>query len=586
MLATQKIHLLDNHVINQIKAGEVVERPYNVVKELVENAIDADANEIFVEILDGGKQLIRITDNGHGISKTDLPLALQRHATSKIQDAHDLNSLASFGFRGEALPSIAAVSCFSIRSRQAQDSFGNEIHVENGVLSEPKDVVMPTGTTVTVRQLFCNTPARLKFLKSTSTEFTHIQEFLTAVCLCYPSISFRFSHNSRDVFFYASRNTQAERFQDMLGLETKQYAPVTFSRGSFHISGFALLPAYARPTSIHLVTFVNGRFVKDRIVRTAVQQAYEGLLLKGLSPSAFVFIQVDPAVVDVNAHPCKTEIRFYDPFAIQEWVIMGIQQSLKSQITSTLQSSQTHTQIPVETRPAMSFATEKRFSHVAQLKTSPETFFTPAKVNPQINVPVQIAPQINAPNGLFSMATYLGQFANCFLIFQIDSDLCFVDQHAFHERILFEEILLAHKSNKMAKQSFLTPLLVQLDTERYTRASDYQEKIASIGFDIELLKEQKIAIHCHPAFLKADRIEHIFTEMLGQFSLNENAFHLVFATMACHSAVRAGEPFDQELAQRLLRRAADVDFYAHCPHGRPVIRKFSKKDVESWFQRI
>lgn len=596
------IKKLPDELINQIKAGEVVERPYNVVKELVENSIDASAENIHVEILDGGKQLIRITDDGTGICKEDLPLALERHATSKIRQFSDLHKITSFGFRGEALPSMASVSSFSIKSKPENQELGLEIHVDGGKITSQKDVVIKRGTTISVRDLFFNVPARLKFLKSTSTEFSHINDFLFATSLCNPNISFRFTHNGRDVFFHQKKPSLHPHFTEILGLESQNYAPIDFKRGSFHIKGYALLPQHAKSSSSHFVMFLNGRYVKDRIIRAGVLQAYEGLLLKGLVPSAFVFIQVDPTLVDINAHPSKIEVRFYDPLSIQELISIGIQESLKEQINRSLQTSMPiitprssdevirHAPIAQSfySKPdnenskstqyqPRSFISNNRFLHVSKLKSDENSFAAPAPSK------VLFEEKKSSP---FDQAKYLGQFLNCYLILEVNSELWLLDQHAFHERILFEELTCLHKENKIQKQPLLTPLILELNSECFSHACDYQDKIASLGFETEILKNHQIAIHSHPSFLPIGKIAPVLEEMLSQLTINDDAFHLVFATMACHSAVRSGDPLNAELALRLLQRAENVDFYAHCPHGRPVIRKFSQRDVESWFQRI
>jgi DNA mismatch repair protein MutL len=641
-LQTIEIKKLPEELINQIKAGEVIERPYNVIKEIVENSIDADAKQIYIELLDGGKQLIRITDNGIGISPSQLMLALERHATSKIQKFNDLESLLSFGFRGEALPSIASISHFTIKSRPNNQEFGKEISIHCGKKVSEKNVSMPFGTVVQIKDLFVSVPVRLKFLKSTATEFTHINDFLIAMALANPNISFRFSHNGRDVFHYHSKQTLYERFSDVIGLDTKEYTEINFSRGSFKLTGFAGLPIAAKQNPSYFITFVNGRYVKDKIVRSGILQAYQGLLIKGLIAPAIIFTEVDASWVDVNAHPSKTEIRFYDPAAIQELVSMGIQNAVKESVhktSSPIAKSPLHSSgilkfenfnLDKATPKKQSFEVneiisipaqnkqEKGIDHfplnkgnyVSRLKTDENTF---DKVKSAILTPLR--------ENIFQSAKFMGQFANCYILLEINKELWIIDQHAFHERILFEEIMKSHLENKIPKQDLISPIIIPSTEILTSIILEQKEKISSLGFDMEGLKNGHIAIHAFPSFLNTQKVPEIFDEIIAriiainglpqseahpllekannvtkgiQEEMNlqptqlkdQDIFHLLFATMACHNAVRAGDPLNEELVKRLLARSNDVDFYAHCPHGRPVIRKFTNKDISSWFQRI
>lgn len=660
-LQTIEIKKLPEEIINQIKAGEIVERPYNIVKEIVENSIDAGATQIYIELLDGGKQLIRITDNGVGIPSTQLFMALERHATSKIEKFNDLESLLSFGFRGEALPSIASISHFTIKSRPQNQEFGKEINIHCGKKVSEKNVSMPFGTVVQIKDLFISVPVRLKFLKSTATEFTHINDFIIAMALANPNISFRFSHNGREVFHYHPKQTLYERFSDVIGFEAKEYTEINFSRGSFKLTGFAGLPNSAKQTPSYFITFVNGRYVKDKVVRSGILQAYQGLLIKGLIAPAIIFTKVDPSWVDVNAHPSKTEIRFYDPASVQELVLIGIQNAVKESIHKAshldlnpnmlkkeyIQSNKTIIEnknpfysneiskfenlklskpIPKE----KTFEANENFSisnqsiqeksinnfsvgkgnHVCKLKTDENTFN-------KVNTEIFSLPKENT----FQIAKFLGQFANCYILLEINHELWVIDQHAFHERILFEEIMKSHLDNKIPKQDLISPIIIPSTANLTNIILEQKEKISSLGFDMEELKNGHIAIHSFPSFLNIQKVPEIFDEIIAkiiainglpqseahpllekankvtkgiQEELNlqptqlkgQDVFHLLFATMACHNSVRAGDPLNEELVKRLLARSHDVDFYAHCPHGRPVIRKFTNKDISSWFQRI
>ncbi|BBH52945.1 DNA mismatch repair endonuclease MutL [Fluviispira sanaruensis] len=669
-----EIRHLNDELINQIKAGEVVERPYNVIKELVENSIDAGSKHISIELLDGGKQMIRIADDGYGMSAKNLSLALERHATSKISQFKDLDTLLSFGFRGEALPSIASVSHFSIKSRPHDQDLGREITLNCGKRISEKDVSTSVGTTVQVKDLFSGVPVRLKFLKSTATEFAHIHDFLTAVSLAFYNITFRLSHNGREVFNYKAKNSSADRFTEIFNFNAKDFTEINYTRGSFKLTGFIGLPHTAKTTPSHFITFVNGRYVKDKIVRTGVIQAYQGLLLKGLVAPAIIFVEVDPSWVDVNAHPSKVEVRFYDNAVIQDLIYIGIQNTLKEAIhnkasrTSTQESNDSHPSLPkvesvqtipkyeaqnyqelspkssaVQTIPkyektlssslnnsSNSNQFKKDYSYnlkgnsVGKLKTDETSYEKNNILNDKVIE--KTSPRINQEKlfteiktSIFDSAIYLGQFAQCFLLLEISKELWIIDQHAFHERILFEELIVSHMNKMILKQQLLTPVIIPSTEIISEIISEDKNKIDNLGFQIEILKNNHIAIHSFPSFLTPQKIPEVFDEIIARIltfngipqteihpliekaqkinkefiELNmqsqaldsEKIYHLLFATIACHSAVRAGDPLNEELVKRLLGRAKDVDFYAHCPHGRPVIRKFSEKDISTWFQR-
>lgn len=638
------IRRLPSHVVDMIKAGEVIERPVSIVKELFENAVDAGASDVTVELLDGGRALVRIVDNGSGIRPEEIPLALERHATSKLTSPDDLLEMSTFGFRGEALASIAAVGRLSLRSRVAEEELAREVDVEAGVLSEMRPVAAPVGTSITLKDLFSTLPARRKFLKSTATEFSHVQDYLLAMALAYPRVGMRLVHNGRDVFRLPAAPDLATRFSALYKEEARAFVPFRCERGSFRVEGLAGLPELARPLPRLFLTFVNGRLVKDKVVRSGALAAYGGLVLKGLLPSVVVFVTMDPARVDVNAHPAKTEIRFEDPLVVEDLVTVGIQEALKKRISSAMQGASVAA-VPVPPPVVRSGAT----SFVAPaVPTAPRReSFSAASVAPV--APVAL-PEARSPNSDRSPAVfasslleteaqtpapsgkvlrgafgadcrYLGQFAQCYLLFQSDGDLLVVDQHAFHERVLYEELSrAARQSNSLPKQEMLSPLLVPVPRSVAGVVAEASAAFEKLGFAVEALGESQIAVHSFPAFLPVSRAAEVFEEVLarvvslsdlpeaevhplllrassvrGEFaslgiherSLEaESVFHMMHATMACHAAVRAGDPLNEELVRRLVLRSSDVDFFAHCPHGRPVYRRLKEKEVAEWFLRI
>ncbi len=626
MKTQYSIKRLSDKVINQIKAGEVIERPLNVVKELVENSIDAFATNIKIELLDGGKKLIQISDNGYGIAKDQISISTERHTTSKLETFEDLQTLSSFGFRGEALASISSVSKFQLKTKQKKDHIGTEAIFEPNLPLKTNDIVLNQGTIVSVKDLFYNVPVRLKFLKSTATEFALIHEFLRATALSLPQISFEFLHNGRKVFQYFSKETLKERFVEILQIESNDYVPVNFEHGLFKVSGFTILPSKIKSTQNSITTFVNNRFIKDKFLRSSIYAGYQGLLMKGVKPSALLFISINPKQIDTNAHPAKIEIRFLDPLVVQDLITRSIEDSLKSNIIQNLHSHKTdfqnYNQIYTSNKP-QNFANELNTSHDSNTSNhSKHTFQSSLSASPHSssfetrryknlsNLKNLRLPEVeqsythtapyskNEPlfiekstDNLFGNSTFLGQFLKCYLIFEKNTELFIVDQHALHERILFEELNTSFQTKKIQKQFFLNPIIFPIDSFVAHTFAEQKDFILSIGFAIEILKDNTIAVHSSPNFLNEKYIESIFSalseKLVNLFQTSKtDLYHDCFATIACHSAVRAGDPLSAEFVLKLINRAEDVDFFAHCPHGRPVIRKFSQNDVERWFERI
>jgi len=661
------VRKLPEHVINQIKAGEVVERPASVVKELLENALDAQAQEIEIELLDGGRQLVRIVDNGTGMSPDDAELALERHATSKLAHVDDLNNLSTFGFRGEALPSIAAVSDFTLRTRRSCDSTGLEIQVRDGVKAPPRMCGMPVGTEIVVRDLFINVPARKKFLRATATELGHILETVQAMAFAYFRVGLRLSHNGREILNFAPAESLAERFKSILGPEAAEYVPVNFEKGAFRLEGFVQKPDLARPVPRYFTTFVNGRLVKDRIVRNGVLSGYTGLTMKGLVPACVLFVTVDPALVDVNAHPNKTEIRFNDAPLVQDLVTIALQSDLRrttqNQMLSTLPTAETivrvqpemrrenwlddkfaqsrtplptqnplpsapqfsgqnvprlHSQIPAQVRNTHTMLAGNTGGGVSTAQESASLF---SGVTERMAEPEIFSGQDANSGHPLSRADYLGQYKNCYLLFEAQGDLLVVDQHAFHERVLFEELSLQLEGGQgLARQSLLAPLIVPVPPVLTEILQEEERNLAHLGFEIEVLANRSIAVHSTPTQVDFNRAAALFDDVVARLLAikgfasaeahplvqrarrqaqewlevgvrpanlsRKELFHLHLATVACHSAVRSGDPMNPELVRRLLLRAAAVDFFAHCPHGRPVWRRWSAHDVAQWFSRI
>ena len=662
------IRKLPDHVINQIKAGEVVERPSSVVKELLENALDAQASEVEIELIDGGRQLIRVVDNGTGMSPDDAMMALERHATSKLTSAIDLDDLATFGFRGEALPSIAAVSHFTLKTRLVTEAAATQITVQDGIRGEPCACAMPVGTEIMVRDLFASVPARRKFLRSTSTELGHVIELFQAMALAYYRVGLKLSHNGRILHDYPQAHSLKDRLAQLMGSESNEFVEVSYEKGTFKLEGFVQKPELAKPVPKHFITFVNGRLVRDRIVRNGVLSGYTGLTMKGLVPSCVLFVTVDQTLVDVNAHPNKTEIRFNDAALIQDLVTIALQSDLRrttqSELLSTLPTKETIVRVSPELKHA-SWLDEKRSGPTmtspisdrplipSQARnTSPSTNFAPEKILSRTDLSEitshdkfttlsrdeerQIAQTAAHGGGIQTTAifesepsqehplfdaTYLGQFRNCYLLFESKRDLLVVDQHAFHERVLFEELSFQLESESgLARQSLLTPLVVPVPPAVADVLVEEEKNLLHLGFEIELMANRSVALHSLPTQLDLQRAASVFDDIVARLLASKGyssadahplllkarkmdqewlevgvrpanltrkeLFHLHLATVACHSAVRSGDPMIPELVRRLLMRGTEVDFFAHCPHGRPVWRRWSESDVAQWFARI
>lgn len=606
-----------------------MERPLNVVKELLENALDAGATKVEVELLDGGRALIRVADDGGGIPASELELAVERHATSKLREIGDLQQLDTYGFRGEALASVGAVAHLGLRSRTEKASVAAFIEVKFGTRLELTEVAGPRGTEVTVRDLFGQLPARQKFLKSAATEFGLVREFLLATALAYPALALALSHNGREVLRFAPAASARERLGAVLGPaeSASTYAEVNFGRGSFRVEGFVQMPEHARPHQAWQVWFVNGRLVRDRMLRAAVSQALSSLLPKGLHASAILFITCDGSWVDVNAHPAKTEVRFADAAAVQDLVTIAVQNSLQEAVqrqaagrAAPVKSADDHqpdarlsVRISPQARDANAgFRTPPAFakdqgrsgaSTQGFVQASPKPSASPRLLSPlspgvrELSAAAlpSFAPS-QAADLLAEGASYLGQFQNCYLFFESGDDLVVVDQHAFHERILYEELTRDHaRQGRLAQQSLLAPLVTDLPL--FGAAQDPEEwlaPLAELGFEAEVLRGPReapaLAVHSIPAALPVERGLAVLNEAIAQLADGVSpgkgdALRLAFATMACHAAVRAGDALDAELVRRLMGRAAQVDFQAHCPHGRPVSRRFLRKDIAQWFLR-
>ena len=572
-----KIQLLADDVINKIAAGEVVERPASVVKELVENALDAGARSIQVEIEDGGRKAIAISDDGHGMDEGDALLALQRHATSKIKSVDDLYVTSTMGFRGEALASIASVSRLTLTTRERNAGSATRIEMNGpGGPVVQREVSAAPGTTLACRDLFYNVPARQKFLKSTASELGAITDFFDAAILCWPHIRLRLVHNNREVVASAAVTTGAgegsvcgigeaslrARAAAVFGEDVASKL-IYINEADSHaaVEGLISPPGLEKANGKSMFTFVNQRWVKDKTLRYAVQRGYHSHLMRGKYPVVALHVVVDPSLVDVNVHPAKTEVRFQYGSEVQGVIFKAIMKGL---------------------RRADWAMPDKAGEEEKEKEKEKRGFFAPLRMTE--STPVRMAESASIP---WDTMSYLGSVGRCYLMFTDGERLLAVDQHAWHERIIFERLnrdqSLLHQS-----QTLMIPESVDLTADQRDRLRAGSEILAANGFNLDFIDDTTVEVKGIPTIL-AHRDPQ---EMLGAiadsgFAGNPTAdlAQNLLATYACHSAVRAGEDLGPDELRRLMREASEVDFQHNCPHGRRVFRWWETSQIAGWFDR-
>ncbi len=621
-----KIHLLEDHVINKIAAGEVVERPASVVKELVENAIDAGATQIDLSLEMGGLRSIAVTDNGGGMSAEDAALALRRHATSKIRDADQLFSISSMGFRGEALASIAAVSQFSLATREIGQKSGTKITVAGDDSPITLPWSGPEGTTVVVETLFFNVPVRAKFLKSPATEFSHILELMQAFALCRPTVGFSVRNNGRDHLRvgpqiledspWFGEKVLRERSRVVVGKDFEQLIYVRTTGRYGELEALVSPPGLEKPTSKSLFTFVNGRMVKDKVLRYGVLRGYHSHLMKGKFPAVVLHLRTDPSLVDVNVHPAKTEVRFQYPDEVQNLIALGIREKMR-QADWAASAPATTVNLRPSVAPRMTLSTRADGDFSPAMRTSSAPVVAPVfdkasidrllespmpvpSIRPlQQSVPAPKSEPLNAvPSINWGQMHFLGAFARCYLLFTDHDRMLVVDQHAFHERIIYERLQNDH-SLLHQSQRLLVPEAVELAPATVALLKERRQELKERGFDYGVEGPTTVVVHAVPSLLVGrdvvglfehlgDGLKELFCERPGgsePHDSNGEMMRLLLASVACHAAVRAGEDLPANEIRQLMSEASTVDFYHNCPHGRRVLRWWNKSQVEQWFDR-
>ncbi len=616
-----KIQLLADDVINKIAAGEVVERPASVVKELVENALDAGARSIQVEIEDGGRKAIAISDDGHGMDEGDALLALQRHATSKIKSVDDLYVTSTMGFRGEALASIASVSRLTLTTRERNAGSATRIEMNGpGGPVVQREVSAAPGTTLACRDLFYNVPARQKFLKSTASELGAITDFFDAAILCWPHIRLRLVHNNREVVASAAVTTGAgegsvcgigeaslrARAAAVFGEDVASKL-IYINEADSHaaVEGLISPPGLEKANGKSMFTFVNQRWVKDKTLRYAVQRGYHSHLMRGKYPVVALHVVVDPSLVDVNVHPAKTEVRFQYGSEVQGVIFKAIMKGLRRADWAMPDKAGDGEEGKEKEKRGffaplrMTEGEEKRgfFAPLRMTEAAPlrmtdgaekRGFFAPLRMTAEPRMtesaPVRMTESASIP---WDTMSYLGSVGRCYLMFTDGERLLAVDQHAWHERIIFERLnrdrSLLHQS-----QTLMIPESVDLTADQRDRLRAGSEILAANGFNLDFIDDTTVEVKGIPTIL-AHRDPQ---EMLGAiadsgFAGNPTAdlAQNLLATYACHSAVRAGEDLGPDELRRLMREASEVDFQHNCPHGRRVFRWWETSQIAGWFDR-
>ena len=649
-----KIHVLSETVANKIAAGEVVERPASVVKEVLENALDAGSTRIKIQIEAGGKKLIQIIDNGCGMVRDDALLAFERHATSKLKDAEDLLSVATLGFRGEALPSIASVSRLRLETRAPEEPSGTVVEINGGKIFKVEEAGLPAGTSITIRDLFFNTPARKKFLKAESTELSHIASLVTHYALAHPDKHFELHSSTNAMLVAPPVAGYSERVYQVFGKDVlDQLLPVAALQpleriglpqpppwrrteedtapkdpGEVRIHGFASKPEIQKLNRNSIYIFVNGRLIRDRLVQHAIVEAYRNILPPTVFPVVLLFLEMPSAEVDVNVHPSKTEVRFRQQTVIHDFVRDSIRAVLMKArpVPQFVSEIYAHPTASPSLTPGARAAMDGSAPWSAAIEpANPGVFSLQAPVPPAISARFQfeggIAVEANAAVSLARAAEIvpddgctpalpdepevpsqlapslaslkpLGQIRESFILAVNHEGLWIVDQHVAHERVLFERILKQRAAKGVESQRLLLPLILELTPAQQAIFAEISDELAKNGFEAEPFGTRSLAVKVAPAGVDASQVEHMLHELLEQFSREDQRLNLetvrtrIAASIACHAAIKVNMPLEQNKMEWLLAELAKTDCPMSCPHGRPVVLRYSLKDIQKAFKRI
>jgi DNA mismatch repair protein MutL len=651
-----RIHLLSEHVANKIAAGEVVERPASVLKELLENSLDAGATRVKVHVEGGGKKLIQVADDGCGMVRDDALLAFERHATSKIKDAEDLLNIHTLGFRGEALPSIASVSRVLLETRSPDEPGGTLLEIAGGKILRVEEAGLPLGTSVSVRDLFFNTPARKKFLKAESTELSHIASLVTHYALAHPDKHFELHSATNAMLVAAPVESHSARIYQVFGRETleqlipaaaamklervgipepppwrrdEDYAPRV--PGEIRLHGFVSKPEVQKLNRNSIFIFVNGRLVRDRLVQHALTEAYRNILPPTVFPVVLLFIEMPNEEVDANVHPSKTEVRFRQQSLVHDFV----RDSVRAALMKARPVPQFTREITAQPTAARGLTPGASLERALAQPGVRDEFILEAPQQPVVNERLQFAgetiaveanmavngfgpvaapvlervfagnveacgnvlveePQAVADELVLASLKPLGQVRDSFIVAVNPDGLWIIDQHVAHERVLFEKILKDRARSQAAQegQRLLMPLIVEFTAAQQAVFAEISEELRRNGFDVELFGSKTVAVKTAPAGIQPAQVEHMFLELLDQFQQEEQALNLekvrtrIAASIACHAAIKINMPLEQNKMEWLLSELAKTECPMSCPHGRPVVLRYSVKDIQRAFKRI
>lgn len=608
------IQLLSDQLISQIAAGEVVERPASALKELLENSLDASSDDIQVALLQGGVKQLRVADNGKGVAKEDLPLALTRHATSKIATLEDLESVGSLGFRGEALASIASISRTQFISKYADEKHAWRITTTGSEISEIEPAALDTGTIVEVNDLYFNTPARRKFLKTEATEYGHCEEAFTRIALSRPDVSFLLQHNGKATIRLI-KGAADKRFTDILGSEFAGEAiAVDATVADLRLWGLAAKPTFSRHARDTQYVYVNGRFVRDKLISHAIRQAYQDVLHHDRHPAYVLFLECDPAMVDVNVHPAKTEVRFRDGQSIHRFIFHTLHKALSTPtgtsaaVTATQATHNAFQSLSSDSSPASQNAYYPTYQSQMDLRAGEptgfySTMFGDIKANGSANIQVDVKSNIMPEVGRgdestpqeYPLGFAVGQLHGVYILAQNQQGMVVVDMHAAHERIMYERLKLAMESDRVQMQPLLLPVSFHADRLEMAAVQEVissgNNYLAQLGFDIAILSPTILAVRAIPVMLQdADAVQlardvlRDLSEFGGSRALIERRNEML-GTMACHAAVRANRTLTLPEMNALLRDMEATERSGQCNHGRPTWFQVTMQDLDKMFMR-
>ena len=607
-----KIRVLADHVANQIAAGEVVERPASVAKELVENSIDAGAKRITIEIEAGGRRLLKVSDDGEGMVRDDAVLAFERHATSKIRVTEDLAAIGTLGFRGEALASIASVAKVELTTCTEDAKAATRVTIDGGRMRDVKDAAHPRGTTIAVRDLFFNIPARRKFLRSEATETYHLTNLVTHYALAHPEIAFTFVNNGREVVRAAPAKDLRERAYQIFGAEfLENLLEVNLGDAQVaRVSGYVSAPRDRRTSRDSQYLFVNGRFVRDRMIGRALSEGYRSILPYGVYPAALLFIETPLEEVDVNVHPAKTEVRFRRQAAVADAVREAVRVALASAsyvpppqepimtATAAVSSSAPQPRIefvpppppPPQPRPPIEPSGEEIARDIEVMIQSASKSVSSAAL-PPLNSAEKLAREVT-PESLNANIRPLGQLEESFIIATDDDGLLLIDQHVAHERVLFDKYRALEAERRSESQQLLVPETFDLTPAQAAVFDDLAPELENYGFELMRLSGRTVAIKAVPADLPGSEARNMLFELLEtvdaekKSNARETLRDEIAASLACHAAIKVNMPLAPEKMRWLIDRLLQTSSPTTCPHGRPVILRLRTRDILKGFHRI